>query len=240
MGDTTKYGDISKYLELVYESAKEALRCNGYDTSVFGDECSRYAYRLSGVLVDFIPFVKANINLIPVVGTLISSALDAELTRLEAASRTNALNAACEIASMLNAIIALIDATAPTGTNLIRDYLNRLFSVTSVPPECGCQGKARCSGLLKITRMVTNSVLSSLGQLGFFGATLRDTLAPLLNTLLNALDAGVLLALQSSYTALVAIKVTIQALYGWSTIAGPFQAMLDLLQRTIECLQANP
>ncbi|KAF9980084.1 hypothetical protein BGZ75_008832 [Mortierella antarctica] len=240
MGDTTKYGDISNYLVLVYESAKEALRCNGYDTSLFGDECSRYAYRLSGVLLDFIPFIRTKINLIPIVGTLISSALDTELTRLEAASRINALNVTCETASMLNATLTLINATAPTGTNLIRDYLNRVLSLTLVPPECGCQGQARCSGLFKITRMVTNSLLSSLGDLGFFGSSLRDALTPPLNTLLNGLNAGALLALQASYEALTAIKINLQSMWGWSTISGPFQAMVDLLQRTIECLQANP
>ncbi|KAF9570496.1 hypothetical protein EC968_001770 [Mortierella alpina] len=154
--------------------------------------------------------------------------------------------AACAAASAFNATLDLVNAVVPATThNLLREYLIRPSGVGAntgfldLEADCGCAGKDRCAGAVLIIRLLADSILQTINGLSSSGDAIKSTATPLINTLLGELDGMSPTALQSSLTALRGAADTLSGVDGWSSISGPYAALLDMTASLIKCASAN-
>ncbi|KAF9924875.1 hypothetical protein BGZ67_009029 [Mortierella alpina] len=246
LGNPAVYGDMWDYAILVYESAKEYLECKNFDATAFTSDCTQTADRILGAVDDFIPYLTAHLGLLPVVGPIVGVPLVQDFKQYQSAAEGDEFPAACAAASAFNATLDLVNAVVPTTThNLLREYLIRPSGVGAntgfldLEADCGCAGKDRCAGAVQIIRLLADSILTTINGLSSSGDAIKSTAVPLINTLLGELDEMSATALQSSLTALRGAADTLSGVDGWSTISGPYTALLEMIVSLINCASAN-
>lgn len=217
-----------------------------FDATAFTSDCTQTADRILGAVDDFIPYLTTHLGILPVVGSAVGLPLVQEFTQHQSAAVGDEFPAACAAASSFNATLDLVNSVVPATThNLLREYLIRLSGVGAntgfldLESDCGCTGKDRCSGEAEVIRLLADSILKTIDGLSSSGNAIKTTVVPLINTLLGELDGMSTTALQSSFTALRGAADTVSGVDGWSSISGPYSALLDMTTSLIKCASAN-
>ncbi|KAG0209993.1 hypothetical protein BGX28_009772 [Mortierella sp. GBA30] len=235
-GNVQMYGNISDSVTLVYESAKEVLRCQGFNTTLFANKCSVYTDRLNGVLVDFIQFLQGNIGQIPVIGTLILNPLLGTLQALLTDLQNGVATAVGGVVSMLSATLKLVNIVTPAAeTNDIRDYILRLLGIINVPGECGGLTNP-CNGLFMIVHLITDATLNLVGAIPLLGFLVKGTLAPVLNGLLSALQSGAAGTIQSALGLVSSALGVVSIVPGMGTITSVLKILIDAAKSLVDCM----
>ena len=185
-------------------------------------------------------------GILPEVGSTVGLPLVQNFTQYQSAAKGDEFPAACAAASAFNATLDLVNSVVPATThNLLREYLIRLSGVGAntgfldLELECGCAGKDRCSDTVQIIRLLADSILKTIDGLSSSGDAIKTTATPLINTLLGELDGLSATALQSSLTALRGAGDSLSGVSGWSSISGPYAALLEMTAFLVKCASAN-
>ncbi|KAG0025685.1 hypothetical protein BGZ82_009892, partial [Podila clonocystis] len=194
--NTKDYGDSSEVLELIYQSASEALRCYGLNVTVFADKCSSYGDRTKGFLSYIFQWFKKVVGLFGLLSWITDPIMDAIDQAVQ-----DALTAASDtIAGVLGTIATLLDflkIIAPADYQSdISAFLLKLVGIEAVAGDCG--GKKRdCFGaitlVMALLRVIPNIIdkalfcdRTSLGGLGAFSPLCIP--GTLINTLLSGIE----------------------------------------------------
>ncbi|KAG0265879.1 hypothetical protein BGZ95_003192 [Linnemannia exigua] len=238
-GDAVKFGDISDSLLLTYDTFSETLRCKGVNLTLFAGKCAMYRDRLNGTLGDFIQFLQDNLGALPAIGPLIIGPLVSALKALVIDLQQGLATSNGDVIAMLYGILQVVNIVSPANqTNPIRDYLLRLVGLLNIPTECG-GGGSRCSGLIKIVRMMTDAVVTLISAIPAVGFAIGLTLKPLLEGLLQALTPGSSGAISASYVLLSGALKVVEVMPFFGNIAIPFNYLLEAIKKLMDCLAVS-
>ncbi|KAF9438506.1 hypothetical protein BGZ76_007314 [Entomortierella beljakovae] len=237
-GNTALYGSTSKVLSVVNDAVELALTCAGVNGTL-GDECTQYRAKLQGILVDLIGFIETNMNSVPVVGPLIVSPIVTQLKNALNDLESGATTAVTGVVSILIGIMDIIDIAVPVEIdNPIRDYLQKILSMFTIPPGCGEQPGA-CTGLISIVEMLADACVELVSQIPLAGIAAKAVLPGFIDSMMTAIRSGSTTAIQTAYDVLATPVGVVEMIPGIGEIATPFRIFLDACKAILDCLVAS-
>ncbi|KAF9584975.1 hypothetical protein BGW38_004427, partial [Lunasporangiospora selenospora] len=238
-GNRKKYFDTSDGVDTVFNAAKSALICRGFNVTIFGDKCSAYRQRLQGALADFVKVIENILGQIPIIGPLIAKpaleAIQKELVDLQNGLAT-AVAGILSIVRALGGVLGLVPQN--DVTDQISEYLLNIVGITDVPGDCG-GGPKDCFTLVKIIQFLMDGILNIIRAVPILGPIAAAGIQPLSDAFFKAVESGSVAIIQTAYLALSGINTLIQNLPLVGRIAEPIKIFLDGCKKILDCLIAN-
>ncbi|KAG0026168.1 hypothetical protein BGZ81_006571 [Podila clonocystis] len=153
--------DSSEVLELIYQSASEALRCHGLNVTVFADKYSSYGDRIKGFLPCILQWLKKVVSLFGLLSWVTDPIVDAI---------DQAVQDALTAASVTFAGVLGIIATLPDFLKIIvpADYQSdisafflKLAGIEAVAGDCGGKKRDYFGAITLVMALLRNMLKSA-------------------------------------------------------------------------------
>ncbi|KAF9907514.1 hypothetical protein EC991_010895, partial [Linnemannia zychae] len=196
------YQDASNGVNLYFEAAKEALRCEGFNITVFADKCSAYGMRTKGGLANIIIWLKDQLNKIPFFGEYITTPLLEAIENILVSAQDGAFQAVGRVWGMILGVIqifGLIPTADSTGDSAGSAIL-RFIGIGDEDGDCGGKGQ-RCMGLTMIVRLLLDAVVKLLlgwSGLDYYVSWLTGKVIDIIESAASGLISGVALGLKAA------------------------------------------
>ncbi|KAG0363931.1 hypothetical protein BGX24_004817 [Mortierella sp. AD032] len=233
-GDAVIYSDASNGVNLYFEAAKEALKCEGFNITVFADKCLAYADRTRGIMSMVLTWLKNTVGAIPIIGQYIINPILDAIDEILISAQEGSATALGKLFGIIVGIIKLFgllpntdDEESDPATAGILNFLG----IADVAGDCGGK-KARCMGLIEIVRILLQAVVSIVNALPL-GFLLAKPLGVIVDLVASVLEKTASAAIT---IAMVAINVAAAALNfatlgATSTILGTLTSGLEEIAR---------
>ncbi|KAF9282196.1 hypothetical protein BGZ88_011151, partial [Linnemannia elongata] len=183
------YQQAANPVNMYFEAAKEALRCEGFNITVFADKCSAYGDRLQGALANIIEWIQKALNNIPVIGPIFTTPILEAIKQVAITLQNGGGAAVGRVVGMLVGVLNMFGLVpdADSSGESQTDGILALLGIADVAGDCGGK-KARCMGAIEIAKILIQSLVDYIiGNIPFgFG----KLLAPVINGIVDAIAKG--------------------------------------------------
>ncbi|KAF9211709.1 hypothetical protein BGZ59_007706 [Podila verticillata] len=243
------YGDSSDVLELIYQSASEALKCHGLNVTMFGDKCSSYGDRTKGFLSYILQWLKSVIGLWRILGWITDPIMDAIYQAVQ-----DVLTAASDtIVGVLGTIATLLDLIKIIAPgNYQEDISNFALKLVGIEAIAGDSGgkKTDCFGAITLVMAILRVIPKFADKITFCtatGITIIDVANPLcaagniLNGVLNMAEGVLRTAAGFISTGLGALldgvySLICTALLRVAAVCDILQFLKEAVKKIVSCL----
>ncbi|KAG0250218.1 hypothetical protein BGZ95_007268 [Linnemannia exigua] len=234
-GDASIYMDASNGVNLYFEAAKEALKCEGYNITVFADKCLAYGDRTRGLISMVITWLKRTVGAIPIIGPLIINPLLSAIDDILLSAQEGFGTALGKIFGIIMGIIKIFgllpnteDEESDPATAAILEFMG----ISDIAGDCGGK-KARCVGLIEIARILLQAAVSIVDGIPLIGWIIAKPLGVLVDLVAKVLEytaSGLITAAMFAINAAAAVINTI-TLGATTNILGTLTSGLEEIAR---------
>ncbi|KAG9070934.1 hypothetical protein KI688_008477 [Linnemannia hyalina] len=178
-GNSKIFKQASLPVNMYYEAAKEVLRCEGFDITMFAGKCSAYGDRLQGILTNVIEWIQTTLNNIPLIGPIFTTLTLEALKQVVITLQNGGGEAVGGVIGMVVGIIHMFglvldaDNTGDPQTDAILAFLG----IADVAGDCGGR-KGQAHGCYRNCEDPTPDLGSTTSSVTFLLALERTALIP--------------------------------------------------------------
>ncbi|KAG0291980.1 hypothetical protein BGZ96_004646 [Linnemannia gamsii] len=240
-GNGKVFQQAANPINMYFEAAKEALKCEGFNITVFADKCSAYGDRLQGGLADIIDWIKNALNNVPLIGPLVTTPILDAIKEAAITLQNAGGNGVGGIIGILVGIIQLFglikneDNTGDSETKGILSFLG----IADVAGDCG-GSKAKCMGFIQIAKILIQALSTKiLGMIPFgLGTVVSGAVNSIVDVVAKAFEAGSSLAINAALAPLKVAQTALNFVFG-DTFKDILSTFVGGIESIAKCLATS-
>ncbi|KAG0272245.1 hypothetical protein BGZ95_012014 [Linnemannia exigua] len=239
-GSFAIYSNASDGVNLYYEAAKEALKCEGFNITEFADKCAGYGYQLQGALDNILKYIQDLLNNVPILGPLISTPILDALREAVGSIQDGAGTGIGKTAGILVGILQIVGiapGTEDETSDPVKKSLLAFLGIATVAGDCGSP-EDKCMGAIEIARILLQAAVNIVANLPFPLNLAAAPLKVVVDQVAAALDSGsgATIATAAAALKLAADGINLTTGGATTTVLG---TLVSGLEQIVTCLTTD-
>ncbi|KAK3846310.1 MAG: hypothetical protein J3R72DRAFT_434607 [Linnemannia gamsii] len=218
-GDFKVYSDAPDGVNLYYEAAKEALKCEGFNITQFADKCAGYGYQMQGALDNILKYIQDLLNNVPIFGPLVAQPIIDALREAVGSIQDGAGTGIGKTAGILVGILQIVGiapGTEDETSDPVKKSILAFLGIANVAGDCGGKDD-KCMGAIEIARILLQAAVNIVAKLPFPLNLAAGPLGIVVDQVAKALDSASSELLKAAAAALKLAAAGINLTTGGAT-----------------------